>query len=419
MVTAIPEVGSEASGDPSMDDDKQKRRTEDDNDVGNQKYNETRKRGVESSITGDSTTTTINSNDKDAIPYHEQSPEVRMEAFEKDKLPSIIEIKRKLPKHCFEPVLSLSLYYVFRDLAILFVLYHTTDLSYYYLPSWLFWLGVTPSYWLVQGTVLFGIFVLGHDCGHGSFSRYQLFNDFMGTLLHTILLVPYYAWKLSHKNHHKNTGNFEKDEVFYPIDESTKKDRVLIPGFGLGLGWFIYLFEGYSPRRVFHFNPFETLFKKHIMAIYISIITILGWLMCLYYYYMQRGLCDIIYFYFVPIFVYASWLVICTFLHHNDSGIPWYKSEEWTYVRGQLSSVDRDYGWAHDLTHSIDTHQVHHLFPSMPHYYLDEATVCFRKAFPQLVRINNERIIPTFISTYLKFARDSYIKKDSLIHWYK
>jgi len=50
--------------------------------------------------------------------------------------------------------------------------------------------------------------------------------------------------------------------------------------------------------------------------------------------------------------------MIFIFYELKDEGVPWYGDEYWDFVRGQLSSVDRDYGWAHNLVHNIGTHQV-------------------------------------------------------------
>jgi hypothetical protein len=63
--------------------------------------------------------------------------------------------------------------------------------------------------------------------------------------------------------------------------------------------------------------------------------------------------------YFAPLLVFASWLVLTTFLHHHDeAGVPWFADDEWSYVRGNLSSVDRSFGTVLDeLTHNIATHQ--------------------------------------------------------------
>ena len=50
------------------------------------------------------------------------------------------------------------------------------------------------------------------------------------------------------------------------------------------------------------------------------------------------------------------------------------RAQEWSYMRGGLSTIDRDYGLFNKVHHDIGTHVVHHLFPQIPHYHLTEAT---------------------------------------------
>ena len=57
------------------------------------------------------------------------------------------------------------------------------------LPLMLKYLAIYPLYWFLQGTMMWAIFVLGHDCGHGSFSKSWILNDIMGNFLHSIILV--------------------------------------------------------------------------------------------------------------------------------------------------------------------------------------------------------------------------------------
>ena len=105
-------------------------------------------------------------------------------------------------------------------------------------------------------------------------------------------MAPYYPWKLTHTVHHKNTNNIDKDEVFYPArgrrGEPTYFDQILL--WFPGLGWFYYLWFGYRPRAVNHYNlvgflsgnrsnatlfslfKFEPLFyNKHIIGVGFSL----------------------------------------------------------------------------------------------------------------------------------------------------
>ena len=51
-------------------------------------------------------------------------------------------------------------------------------------------------------------------------------------------------------------------------------------------------------------------------------------------------------------------------------------AQEWSYLRGGLSTIDRDYGIFNKIHHDIGTHVLHHLFPQIPHYHLRRPPRC-------------------------------------------
>ena len=53
------------------------------------------------------------------------------------------------------------------------------------------------------------LFMLQHDCGHGSFFRSQKLNNVVGTVLGVFTLVPYDYWRKTHAIHHATSGNLD------------------------------------------------------------------------------------------------------------------------------------------------------------------------------------------------------------------
>lgn len=50
------------------------------------------------------------------------------------------------------------------------------------------------------------LFVVGHDCGHRSFSKNKLVEDIVGTLMFMPLIYPFEPWRIKHNHHHAHTN---------------------------------------------------------------------------------------------------------------------------------------------------------------------------------------------------------------------
>ncbi|KAH7677885.1 omega-3 fatty acid desaturase (delta-15 desaturase) protein [Dioscorea alata] len=291
----------------------------------------------------------------------------------------LAEIRAAIPKHCWVKDTWRSVSYVVRDVLVVFGLAAAAT----YLNSWAFW----PIYWVAQGTMFWALFVLGHDCGHGSFSNDPKLNSVMGHFLHSTILVPYHGWRISHRTHHQNHGHVENDESWHPLsekiykglDSSTRKLRFSVP-FPL-LAYPIYLWARSPGKKGSHFHPDSDLFvpneRKDVITSSTCFTAMLGVLAGLSW---VLGPLQMIKLYAVPYFIFVMWLDLVTYLHHHghEDKLPWYRGKEWSYLRGGLTTLDRDYGWINNIHHDIGTHVIHHLFPQIPHYHLIEATKAAR-----------------------------------------
>nr|AVZ47050.1 delta-15 fatty acid desaturase [Paeonia suffruticosa]AXF74721.1 omega-3 fatty acid desaturase [Paeonia ostii]AZB49550.1 fatty acid desaturase 8-1 [Paeonia ostii]QBQ82062.1 omega-3 fatty acid desaturase [Paeonia ostii]UXG17980.1 omega-3 fatty acid desaturase 3 [Paeonia ostii] len=300
----------------------------------------------------------------------------------------IVEIRSAIPKHCWVKNPWMSLSYVVRDVFVVFGLAAVAI----YFNSWAVW----PLYWAAQGTMFWALFVLGHDCGHGSFSDNPKLNSVVGHLLHSAILVPYHGWRISHRTHHQNHGHVDNDESWVPLTEKVYMEMDIFSRFMRYTVPFpifaypFYLFARSPGKKGSHFSPYSDLFstaeKMDVITSTVCWLLMVALLACLCF---VVGLCSMLKIYGVPYLIFVMWLDSVTYLHHHgyDEKTPWYRGKEWSYLRGGLTTIDRDYGWFNNIHHDIGTHVVHHLFPQIPHYHLIEATKAAKPILGKYYRV--------------------------------
>ena len=82
----------------------------------------------------------------------------------------------------------------------------------WYLMYWLkdisLWLTVPLA--LLAGGLLVRVFIIFHDCGHGSFFKSRRANDVMGFIAGVLTFTPYYHWRWEHAIHHGTSGDLDR-----------------------------------------------------------------------------------------------------------------------------------------------------------------------------------------------------------------
>jgi len=290
------------------------------------------------------------------------------------------DLRAAIPARCFQPSALRSSAYLVFDVALIALCYAglAQGLAWYFEWSLIF----------IIGTLCWSLFVIGHEAGHGAFSKSRRLNTFIGILTHAPLLVPYRGWQRSHALHHAKTGHLQEEEVFRPVtrdDDTWFRKAVYRSGIFLVLGWPFYKLgirnpSTYMPVTGSHYLPTSKLMTKSVRASwYLSLISVLGFLVLYIWLGMTFGLIFALKYIIAPYLIYAAWLSFVTYMQHVSPEVPVYDGGQWTRLKGAISTVDRNYGPFNWLTHNIgNLHVIHHIYPTIPHYRLQEATDAVR-----------------------------------------
>jgi omega-6 fatty acid desaturase / acyl-lipid omega-6 desaturase (Delta-12 desaturase) len=350
---------------------------------------------------------------------------------------SMKQVRDAIPKHCLHPDTLTSFSYVLRDLGLIAITGYASSFIHHVPHSLLrgvFWV----VYTFLQGLFGTGLWILAHECGHGAFSGNQRLQDFTGWVLHSALMVPYFSWKITHRKHHSNTGNVEKDNAFVPksrqrwakrrfswlfgeIDVHAKafahmtEDAPIRILLNLALqqilGWPIYLLTNatgqvddkhnvpYHRKSHFYFGSDSVLFNADCRRLVLLSDIGIGITWSGLYLAGQRwGWWNVTLTYLLPLLWVNHWIgksksmgtsrqftdrsaVAITYLHHTDPTLPHYKDKIWSFSRGAAATIDRDFGFIgrYVFHHIIETHVLHHAISTIPHYHAEEASQAMRK----------------------------------------
>lgn len=331
---------------------------------------------------------------------------------------TVEEIKKAIPAYLFKKDESRFLISCGFSISLTLL---TGFLAYKFIPVNIYWLPVWILYAFVNGTISIGLWVLGHECGHGAFSDKQWANDLLGYVLHTLYLVPYFSWQHSHHVHHSRTNHIDEGETHVPTKNTTSggqtylklKDAIGEDAFAfftmftvLILGWPFYLFIGSTggPARGFtsHFFVPNKLFPNKLLPK--VIITNIGLGLVIYGLYLwaqATSFATVFAMYIGPYLVGNMWLTGYTLLHHTAEDIPHYDESKWTWLRGALCTIDRNYpAFINALHFDIgSTHVLHHIFHYLPHYNAQVANEYLKQVLGKEYRYDDRNIWTSLYET--------------------
>ena len=246
--------------------------------------------------------------------------------------------------------------------------------------------GLTLLLALPAGGFLMRLFMIQHDCGHGSYFRSRRARDAVGFCIGVLTLIPYQYWRRTHAYHHAHSGDLDL-RGFGDIDTLTVREYLQRPRLQR-VAYRVYrhplVLLGIGP--LFHFvvkhrypwdvprswkQAWRSVWWTNlaVAAVVVTLGLTLGW---------QR-------FFMVhaPITVLTCSLGVYLFyVQHQFENTYWHDHEDWDYfdaaIHGSSHMVlPRPLQW---ITAHIGLHHVHHLNATIPNYKLEE---CLRST-PEL-----------------------------------
>lgn len=240
------------------------------------------------------------------------------------------------------------------------------------------------------GLLLLRLFIIQHDCGHGSFLKSRTSNDWTGRALGVLTFTPYDCWKRSHALHHASTGNLDA-RGFGDVDTWTVREflnhgrlkrlfyrtyRHPLVLFGIGPAY-LFLLRHRLPigltRQGSKYWVSAMMTNLATGAILVALVYFFGW---------ATTLLAVL----PALLIAASVGVWLFYIQHQFEAAHWDTRSNWTFHEAALfgsSHLDlpQPLRW---FTGNIGVHHVHHLASRVPFYRLLDVL----SAHPELRDLN-------------------------------
>ncbi len=252
-------------------------------------------------------------------------------------------------------------------ISICYFMYVTKD-NYYF---------ITLLLSIFGGLFIVKIFIIQHDCGHGSFFKSKRANNILGPLLTVFTMTPYGQWAKEHNRHHATSGNLNHrgvgDVTTFTVSEyikSSKFKRILYRIYRNPL--FLFTVGAVTHFLIKQRFPF---YKTKRFSSWISVIfTNIYMLAAISFFCYFIGTKEFIKIYIPLSFVAAvvgTWIF---YVQHQYENTYWEDNKNWNYCDAALngSSFYDLPKWLHWITGYISYHHIHHLSSKIPNYNLEK-----------------------------------------------
>ncbi len=220
------------------------------------------------------------------------------------------------------------------------------------------------------------IFIIHHDCGHGSFFKSRIANDVVGFITGVLTFTPYQYWRFEHAVHHAGSGDLDRRDLG-SVWTMTVEEYLAAPwwkqcAYRVMRNPVVLLLV--APSVLFlvsHRFASARASKRDRYSVYwtnLAILATAGGLS------LMMGLKAYLVIQLSVITVASAAGVWLFYVQHQFEGVNWQRHGEWDYTTAALEGssfykLPRILQW---FSGNIGFHHIHHLNPRIPNYNLEK-----------------------------------------------
>lgn len=238
-----------------------------------------------------------------------------------------------------------------------------------------FWLVVPLA--LLAGAFLVRIFIIFHDCTHGSFFKSGTANDICGFLTGILVFTPYHHWKWEHTIHHSAAGNLDRrgmgDVWTLTVQEYLDSSRWRRFSYRLSRNPFVlFVLAPLILFLILHRIPSGDAKPRErlwVHATNLGIILMAAALSSVF------GFTTYVIIQLLVLLVASTAGVWLFYVQHQFEDVYWERKPEWDFAQAALQGssfykLPKILQW---FSGNIGFHHIHHLSPRIPNYRLESA----------------------------------------------
>ncbi len=253
-------------------------------------------------------------------------------------------------------------------------------------PYAVFWFlmyrSLSASYWItfplaiLTAGFLVRVFIIHHDCGHGSFFKSRRANDILGFITGVLTFTPYQFWRWKHAVHHAGAGDLDRRDLgavwtltvqeyldasfwtrfAYRVMRNPFVLFVIAPSF-----LFLVMYRFSSPRAS----------RRDRLSVYWTNLAIVAVAAAVSYFVGFKAYLVIQLSVMTVTGTAGVWLF---YVQHQFEGVYWQRHSQWDYTAAAFEGssfykLPRILQW---FSGNIGFHHIHHLSPRIPNYNLEK-----------------------------------------------